>query len=203
MRFPSDLVWGAQLSPDGRWLAIQLIDQRGKPEASETLEVRDVHSRRLVARRHLQSDVVTEFSPDGRLMAVGDVQGRARVWSTETWEPVTRSLAGHTAAIWGMAIGPDGRTLATGSGDGTVRMWDIDTEQAIGAPLPGLSNRGVVPLFTPDGTRLIASYETGDAYRWDIRPESLVRQACRVAGRRLTHAEWTEFLPGRDYDPAC
>lgn len=61
----------------------------------------------------------------------------------------------------------------------------------------------MVPSFTPDGTRLIATYETGKTYRWDIRPEALVRQACRVASRRLTRAEWTEFLPGRGYDPAC
>jgi hypothetical protein len=38
---------------------------------------------------------------------------------------------------------------------------------------------------------------------WDIRSSSLVRQACRVAGRRLTRAEWAEFLPGRAYAPAC
>jgi hypothetical protein len=46
-------------------------------------------------------------------------------------------------------------------------------------------------VFTPDGTRLTAVYETGAAYRWDIRPESLIRQACRIAGRRLTRTEWT------------
>jgi hypothetical protein len=60
-----------------------------------------------------------------------------------------------------------------------------------------------VPSFTADGAHLLAAYETGDAYLWDIRTESLVRQACRVAGRRLTRAEWNEFLPGRPYDPAC
>jgi hypothetical protein len=61
----------------------------------------------------------------------------------------------------------------------------------------------VVPSFTPDGTHLLAGYETGDAYLWDIRPASLIRHACRTAGRRLTRAEWQELLPGRDYDPAC
>jgi hypothetical protein len=83
-----------------------------------------------------------------------------------------------------------------------VRLWDITTGQAVGAPLPGQPNRPVVPSFTADG-HLLAAYETGDAYLWDIRPESLVRQACRVAGRRLTRTEWNQFLPGRDYDPAC
>ena len=60
-----------------------------------------------------------------------------------------------------------------------------------------------MPSFTFDGTGLIAAYATGDAYRWDIRPESLARHACEVAGRRLTRDEWQEFLPGRDYAPAC
>jgi hypothetical protein len=50
---------------------------------------------------------------------------------------------------------------------------------------------------------VIAGYQTGQAYRWDIRPESLIRQACLVAGRALTRAEWEEFLPGPAYVPAC
>jgi hypothetical protein len=79
----------------------------------------------------------------------------------------------------------------------------IRREQAIGAPLPGGANRAAVPTFTADGTRLIASYDSGRAYLWDIRPESLIRHACQVAGRRLTPTEWQQFLPGRDYHPAC
>ena len=55
----------------------------------------------------------------------------------------------------------------------------------------------------PDGTRLLARYGTGRAYLWHIGPQSLTRQACQIAGRQLTRAEWREFLPSRDYDPAC
>ena len=104
--------------------------------------------------------------------------------------------------IW-LTISPDNRTLATSSTDGTVRLWDIGSEQPVGAPLPGLGGRRNVAMFTPDGDALIAGYDTGRAFRWDIRAESLIRHACGVAGRRLTRTEWTEFLPGRDYDPAC
>jgi WD40 repeat protein/DNA-binding SARP family transcriptional activator len=206
LRFRSALVDDAQLSPDGRWLAIALLElpPPGDPSAaSGSVKVWDVRRRRVVARMRFERETVTQFSPDGRLLATGGAHGRARVWSTENWEPVTRPFGGHTDAIAGVAIDRDGRTLATGSSDGTVRLWDIEAEQAIGAPLPGLPNLAVMPSFTPDGTRLIATYDSGEAYRWDIGPDSLVRQACRVAGRRLTRAEWTEFLPGRDYDPAC
>ena len=75
--------------------------------------------------------------------------------------------------------------------------------EALAAPLPGVPGAGVVPIFTPGGTHLIAAHSNGRAYVWDIRPASLVRQACEVAGRRLTRAEWDEFLPGREYEPAC
>jgi WD40 repeat protein len=101
------------------------------------------------------------------------------------------------------AISRDDRTLATSGQDGTVRLWDIESEQAVGAPLAGLPGHDAIGLLTPDGSSVIAGYATGQGYRWDIRPASLSRQACLVAGRALTRAEWDEFLPRRDYKPAC
>ena len=58
-------------------------------------------------------------------------------------------------------------------------------------------------MLTPDGSGLIAWYDTGQAFRWDIRAASLIRHACDVAGRRLSRAEWDEFLPAREFEPAC
>ena len=203
LRFGSNDIEDVQISPDGRRLAIVLVDPSGE---SATLEVWDADSRRRVARLDVpDTPTAVRFSPDGRLLAVGYPHGRSRLWSTTNWKPATHLLAGDVGTIYAVAISRDGRTLATGSEDRTVRLWDIESQQAIGAPLPG-PGRGVgavAPYFTPDGAALIASYDTGRAFRWDLRPESLARHACRVAGRRLTPAEWTEFLPGRDYDPAC
>jgi WD40 repeat protein len=186
----------AQVSPDGRWIVV--VDM------TDTLQVFDARTRRLVRRVKSQDGLYfARFSPDGRLLAVGNSHGRAEVWSTADWRPIMRAFTGQNGAVDLAAISPDDRTLATGARDGTVRLWDIASAQPIGAPLPGLPGRRVIPMFTPDGSGLIAAYDSGGAYRWDIRPASLARQACRVAGRRLTHAEWEEFLPGRDYDPAC
>src|SRR5262249_45228756 len=97
----------------------------------------------------------------------------------------------------------DDRTMITNAQDGTLRLWDIRTQQLLGAPLPGLPGQRVIPIFAPDGRALFATYSSGTAYRWDIRTASLIRQAYRVAGRRLTRAEWQQFLPGRAYDPTC
>ena len=200
LRFRSS-VNDVQLSPDGRWLAVGLLDWQTQ---KATLEIWDTSRRRRVRRMtDRDSGGAARFSRDGRLLAVGSLRGTARVWSTETWEPVTRVLTGHTGWISNSSFSRDGRTLATGSEDGTVRLWDIESEQPIGAPLPGIPQLASEPYFTADGSRLIVSFDRGQAYLWDIRTESLVRHACKVAGRSLTRAEWDEALPGRDYDPAC
>jgi WD40 repeat protein/DNA-binding SARP family transcriptional activator len=195
LRF-QQIPFDAQLSPDGR-LAVVVFPP-------DTLELWDVRTRRLVRRLRPVGDVAfTRFSPDGRLVALGSLRGSAQVWSTTDWTPVTRRFTGHAGAVIWAAISSDNRTLATTSTDGSVRLWDIESGQAVGAPLPGLAGRNAIPVFTPDGSGLIAGYDTGQAYRWDIRPAALIRRACDVAGRRLTRAEWDEFLPGRDYDPSC
>jgi DNA-binding SARP family transcriptional activator/WD40 repeat protein len=188
--FPAD----AQVSPDGRLAAIALFSR---------LELWDVRTRRLVDRLDVKGGVDTaRFSPDGRLIAVANHAG-VQVLSTADWTPVTRTFSGHAGGLFSVTISRDDSTLLTSSFDGTVRLWDIDSEQAVGAPLPGLPGHGVAGILTPDGNTVIAGYDTGQAYRWDIRPQSLVRQACQIAGRTLTRAEWDEFLPGRPYKPAC
>ena len=50
---------------------------------------------------------------------------------------------------------------------------------------------------------MFAVFRDGRGYRWDVRAASWERQACQIAGRRLTRAEWHEALPDRTYAPAC
>jgi WD40 repeat protein len=190
-----------QLSPDGRLFSVVLDNPGLEGGAVETWDVRT--RRRVRALGFPATQSIARFSPDGKLLVVGNRSGQARVYATATFEPVTPVLAGEAGGIVGAAITPDDRTLATGSATGAVQLWDIRSGQALGAPLPGVPASGVIPAFTPDGSRLVATYAGGRAYVWDIRPASLVRQACHVAGRQLTRAEWAEFLPGRAYDPAC
>ena len=179
----------AQLSPDGRRVAVALGGR---------LEVWDARSRRLERRLDFGQVLDTAvFSPDGRLIALANADG-AQVWSTADWTPITRLFGGQGGPIWSVTISHDNRTLATSARDGTVRLWDIESEKPVGA-LPGMPGHTVTGLFTPDDDAVIAGFDTGQAFRWDIRPASLARQACLIAGRTLTRAEWDEFLPGRDY----
>ncbi|HET6856535.1 MAG TPA: hypothetical protein VFH94_05495, partial [Streptomyces sp.] len=182
------------LSPDGRTLAV----------ASVGVEIVDVATLRLrTVLPASESVLLARFTPDGRFIVGVSHEGWARLWSTETWRPTARPLAGHTGEVLSQSTSADGRTLATGSTDGTIRLFDVRTQQPLGAPLPGRPNRPVAPQFTPDGAYLFALTNEGRPYRWDVRPSTWARHACDVAGRTLTRTEWTDALPGRDYAPAC
>ena len=195
------IVGDVSLSPDGRTLAVTVQEGVANPG----VRIIDVATHRQRASLFGDETIWDQarLTPDGRFLVGGSWKGWVRLWSTDTWKPASRQLIGHAGAILGQSMSPDGRTLATGSADGTIRLWDLRTEEPLGAALPGLPNRGVIPLFSPDGAHLFAIYDTGRAYRWDVRPTSWARQACAVAGRRLTRPEWKDALPDRAYDPAC
>ena len=66
------------------------------------------------------------FSPDGKTLAAGGLNGVVQLWNFHTGKP-RRTLHGHTGLVNSVAFSPGGETLASGGDDGTVRLWDPDT----------------------------------------------------------------------------
>jgi WD40 repeat protein len=191
-------VGDVSLSPDGRLLAVT----RPPTGGVQILDVATLRRRASLSESKTVWDLA-RFTPDGRYIVAGSYKGWVRLWSTETWRPVTRVFTGPAGRVEWEATSPDGRTLATGGPDGAIRLWDLRTQQPLGAPLPGVPNRAVAPQFTADGAYLFAITNAGRGFRWDVRPSSWASHACEVAGRPLTRTEWNDALPGRGYDPAC
>jgi WD40 repeat protein len=196
-RFPTPPgVVAAALSPDGRTVALT---------GSSGIVIADAVTMRRRATLRGSETVrrLVRFTADGRFIVGGSAKGWTRLWSARTYQPASPVLGGHSADVVAASTSPDGRVLATGGADGTVRLYDLRTYRMIGAPLPAVANRAVFPDFTSDGAYLFALTGAGRQYRWDVRLPTWVRQACAIAGRRLTPAEWREALPGREYRPAC
>ena len=143
------------------------------------------------------------WSPDGKLLVVGQFDGTAMVYSTADWRLHGRPLEAHSARITYADFSPGGRTLLTASADGTVALWDVAGQKPIGSPLAFAPGTFMAAAFSPAGRYLFAVPTTGAGMRFDTSPDAWKRHACLVAGRELTRLEWADALPGRPYRRVC
>ncbi len=134
LRLPHSVL-GLAFSPDGSQLAIPF--GYGNEEGRDGVEVRDMPSGGRLARLPSDDEVGSvAFSPDGRLLAGGQLDGDVVVWAADGWRQVGQPLALGRGQALGLAFSPDGRTLASSHDDGTVVLWDVGSQQPIGSPLP-------------------------------------------------------------------
>ncbi|MFD9370565.1 WD40 repeat domain-containing protein [Streptomyces sp. NPDC060020] len=149
------------VSPDGRSLAVA---------EGQTVNVFDLATLVPVERdlgSHAAEVRAMAFSPDGSVLATGDIGGGVRLWDLTARPPHSRQVLAHTGAVHDLAFSPDGRLLAGAASDGTAQLWDAHTaESAVGLPLTGHSGavRGVA--FSPDGSLLATAGDDGTVRRW-------------------------------------
>jgi WD40 repeat protein len=119
-----------------------------------------------VFAENLGSGLSVAFSPDGKLLAMGDTKGEIHLWQVpETI--LLMSNQGHANVVFSVVFSPDNRLLASGSVDGTVKLWDCSTGQCLKVFQGHTSNVWLV-AFSPDG-RSIASCSADSTVRcWDV-----------------------------------
>jgi WD40 repeat protein len=184
-------------SPDSKMLAAAFFE--------ETLVFTNFvdHARQvIITPQSAPNNSAIGFSPDGKELFVQDFNGKVTGFDPQTG----RSIATFPAPASGyshLLFTADGKWLV-GSDTTAIYVWDGRTRQLVVSQLSLPSNGATDALALAATTdhRLFVGTQTS-LVAIDMDPSTWESQACGMAGRTLTRAEWTQFLPGRPYAPAC
>ncbi len=198
-----DRIWTLAFSPDGQLLASagnnlsvalwkagaagHLVRTLGGRAAGDDFEVMPVGA---------------AFNPMSTLLAASSADHSVTLWNVRSGRRVDPRLFGHTQTVSSVAFSGDGKTLASGGADDQIRLWDVETRELIGV-LSGQQQAVHSITFAP-GTETLASAGADDSIIfWDLDLQDWNRQACRIANRNLTRAEWNTYLGTSPYRKTC
>jgi WD40 repeat protein/serine/threonine protein kinase len=111
------------------------------------------------------------YSPDGRYLASGCLDGSVTVWDRRTGQRLhswKRGPEAHHAHIYGIAFSPDSRHLATGGTDHRILVWDLDAG-TLRHRFEGHRQTITQLAFRPDGRHLASASEDGTVRLWDLK----------------------------------
>jgi WD40 repeat protein len=148
-----------ELSPDGRWMATA---------STREIVLWDVASLRRLREFACEQEVRSlRFSPDGRLLATGQSQGKVYLWDVSTGSHIG-TFVGHTGGADGLAFSTDGALLATGSHDHTLRLWDVSSQRQV--RLFGAVGTLCDVCYSKASEELITASYTGQIDFWKTSP---------------------------------
>jgi WD40 repeat protein len=146
--------------------------------ASGEAQTWDFAKRRPVKTFEQAGQVLSAFSPDGRLvLTTTRIDTTARIKDATTGRLIV-ALRGHTGRVVSAGFSADGRRVLTGSSDGTARVWGTESGKSLAVlGKPAGSTQGLKSaVFSPDGT-LVATAGPGNAARiWSWATSRLVKQ---------------------------
>lgn len=198
----TDEAAAAAIAPRERWMAVGLASGALRlyalPGGEPLGEVDDAHGRDVNR---------IAFTPDGRLLATGGHDNKAKIWEvSESARSAPRLSLRHTidhsSAVNTVAFSPDGSRLATASYDGRIGLFDMVS----GKGRTVQAHQGVTAsvVFDPTGKSLLSTGGEDSRLRlWsaddlDREPRELARLQDRPAWSSLSPDGHEAASVGRD-----
>ncbi len=130
------------------------------------------------------------LSPDARVLAIGDEQGRVRVWKWANMEKIATLLA-HRVRVTDLCFSPNGRLLSSCSWDQTARLWESKDFNTPSIVLSDHDYPAECLTFSSDGSQLFVGLANGDIKRWQTSTDTLFKQ---LVVNPDTEIPWNTYL---------
>ncbi|MFO1092046.1 MAG: c-type cytochrome domain-containing protein [Planctomycetaceae bacterium] len=167
-----DFVHALAISPDGN-----LIASSGYREIKLWERQRNVQLQKLAADAPVTAIAV---SADGTQGATGLANGSIVLWNLATGAKGA-TLAGHTAAVNGLAFSKDAALLISGGEDATIRTWKLADGQPAATATTPAPIRALV--LNADGTQVITGHADSPIRVWPLpQPDVATAVIREIAG---------------------
>lgn len=184
------------MSPDGKVLASAGSEVRvwripnGQPWTLKRLSLRAADAARIYLESYQTGSWANclAISPDGAVLASGNMDRTVRVWRLRDGWAVT-TLEGHARAVHCLVLSPDGHVLISGSGDQTVRVWSFPDGRPL-TTLAGHSEAVTCLALSHDGQVLVSGSADHSVRVWT---SELIRLS-HVPVRQTTVEDWLWVL---------
>ena len=167
-RFPTFQTNGGMgsvdFSPDGRWIATQ--NNFGTAPMAKVLDAKTLEGVRTFQLPENGRSAV--FSPDGKSLAVGSIDGYVRFWDLETGELTGTLSVGHS--VKKVRYLPDGKGMVVQVGNGAVTVFDVESGYRIHQDWDLGS---FVFDISVDGRKLAVGSSDGNSYLIDLESGEL------------------------------
>ena len=141
---------------------VDLLDISDWPEQYRTLEI-DASAQCL------------GFSPDGKSLVSGGIDGAVRIWDVETGMQKGDPFKGHDGLVSSVSFDISGQRIVSGGMDKTVRIWDVNSGMQLRAPLEGHQELVVSVAFSADRSQIISGGIDRAVRIWDAESGELLR----------------------------
>jgi WD40 repeat protein len=155
-------------SPDNRTVAAAGLAMWDLHGITNRLAFWDLTSGRKINKLKAAAPlaVIVSFSHDGRILAIGYLNGEVRLWDYES-ERLLAEFRDQHSRIWSLAFSPDDSLLVAGGDEGAVVSYDVRARR-LSRPVIPTSTWILGLAFTPDGKTLASAEGDGTIKLWNV-----------------------------------